>query len=205
MKLFLIILAIILALFGIVIFSSLRVKICLNKNGFLVIKYLFLNFKYDLYGQQGVKQVKKSSEKKAEKKSSEEGKPKKEGYFKKIYREDGLIDGTVKLLSTVKEIISKIFALVSECEIENLNLDITVAASKPSDTAIYYGGVCAAVYPAIGLLNGIATVKKQNVNIKADYDAKSPKVDFVVIIKLRVFRALKFAFALIKEFIQGGF
>ena len=200
MKLFLIILAIVFALFGIVIFSSLRIKICLNKNGFLVIKYLFLSFKYDLYGEKKLKPVKKRSKKAPKNKQT-----KKEGYFKKLYSEDGLLDGTVKLLSTVKEVISKLFALVSECEIENLNLDITVAASEPSNTAIYYGGVCAAVYPAIGLLNGIATVKKQNVNIKADYDAKSPKVDFVVIIKLRVFRALKFAFALIKEFIQGGF
>lgn len=200
MKLFLIILAIVFALFGIVIFSSLRIKICLNKNGFLVIKYLFLSFKYDLYGEKKLKPVKKRS-----KKASKNKQTKKEGYFKKLYSEDGLLDGTVKLLSTVKEVISKLFALVSECEIENLNLDITVAASEPSNTAIYYGGVCAAVYPAIGLLNGLATVKKQNVNIKADYDAKVPNIDFVVIIKLRVFKALKFAFVLIKEFIQGGF
>jgi len=200
LKLFLIILAIVFALFGIVIFSSLRIKICLNKNGFLVIKYLFLSFKYDLYGEKKLKPVKKRS-----KKASKMKQTKKEGYFKKLYSEDGLLDGTVKLLSTVKEVISKLFALVSECEVEKLNLDITVAADQPSNTAIYYGGVCAAVYPAIGLLNGLVTVKKQNVNIKADYDAKAPNIDFVVIIKLRVFKALKFAFVLIKEFIQGGF
>jgi hypothetical protein len=153
-----------------------------------------------LYGGEKLKPVKKNG-----KKTSPKEQTKKEGYFKKLYREDGLLDGTVKLLSTVKEIVSKLFKLLSECEVEKLNLDITVAASEPSDTAIYYGGVCAAVYPAVGLLNGIVTVKNQKVNIKADYDAKAPNIDFVVIIKLRVFRALKFAFVLIKEFIQGGF
>lgn len=200
MKLFLIILAIFLALFGILLLSSLKIKISLSKKGFLVIKYLFLSFKYDLYGGEKLKPVKKIG-----KKSVPKAQTKKEGYFKKLYREDGLIDGTVKLLNLVKEIISKVFSLVSNCEVEKLNLDISVAASEPSDTAIYYGSVCAAVYPAIGLLNGIAAVNKQTVNITADYNSKQPKVNFEIIIKLRVFKALKFAFSLIKEFIQGGF
>lgn len=205
MKWFLIVLVIIFLLFGILLFSALKIKISLSKNGFITIKYLFISFKYDFYGDNKVKRVKKNSTKKVDKKSQDKKPQKKEGYFKKIYSEDGLIEGTVKLLSAVKHIVSKIIHLVAECDVEKLNLNIKVATEDPADTAIYYGGVCAVVYPAIGLLNGLVSIRSQNVNVKADYETNKPEVDFIIIMKLRVFRAVKVAFSLIKELIQGGF
>ena len=203
MKIFLIILAALLLIFGILLISAVKLKIYLSESGYIVIKYLFLRFKYDIYGDNKLKRVKKSSVKKTNKKTSSKDTKKKDGYFKKIYTEEGIVEGTVKLLSTVKHIIIKILDLITECTVDNLVLDIKVA-SKPAQTAICYGGVCAVAYPALGILNGIANIKKQNVNIVADYKSEKPKVLFMIIIKLRVFKAIKVAFSLIKDLIQGG-
>lgn len=205
MKIFLIILAVIFLLFGILMFSAVKLKIYLSKSGYIVIKYLFMRFKYDIYGDNKLKRVKRSNVKKADKKPSSKDTKKKDGYFKKIYSEEGIVEGTIKLLRMVKHIVSKILELVTECKVDNLVLDIKVASEEPAQTAIYYGSVCAVAYPALGILNGIVNIKKQNVNITADYKLKKPEVLFMLVIKLRVFKAIKVALSLIRNIIQGGF
>lgn len=203
MKIFLIIFAIILFFFGILLVSAVKLKIYLSENGYIVIKYLFLRFRYDIYGDNKIKKVKKTSVKAKKRKSTTEPKEK-VGYFKKIYTEEGLVEGTVKLLSTIKYIISKILEIISECKVDNLVLNIKIASDDPARTALTYGGVCAVAYPALGILNGMVDIKKQNVSILADYNAKTIEAKFLVIIKLRVFKATKVALSLIKDIIQGG-
>ena len=203
MQIFLIILAVLLLFFGIVLLSAVKFKIYLSKDGYIIIRYLFFCFKYDIYGDTKIKKVKKTPKKSAEKSKQNTSKnpKKKEGYFKKIYSDEGIVEGTIKLLSTIKHMVSKIIELVTECNINNLILDIKVASEDPAETAICYGGVCSVVYPALGILNGIANIKKQNVNILADYNLKKPEVSFIIILKLRIFKAIKVAFSLIKDLI----
>lgn len=201
MNVFLIILAVLFLLFGILLISAVKLKIYLSESGYIVIKYLFLRFKYDIYGDNKIKRVKKDSTKKSKKKTSSESTPKKEGYFKKIFTEEGIVEGTVKLLSIVKNIVSKIFELISKSKVDKFILNIVVACEEPADTAICYGSVCAVAYPALGIINGVADIKNQNINISADYKTQKPKVECVFIIKLRVFKAIKVALSLIKDFI----
>lgn len=203
MEFFLIILASLLLIFGILLVSAVKLKIYLSESGYIVIKYLFLCFKYDIYGDNKIKRVKKSGTKSKKTKTSTKTKEK-EGYFKKIYTEEGLVEGTVKLLGTIKYIILKILELVTHCKVDDLILNIKVATDDPAQTAIYYGGVCAVAYPALGILNGIVDIKKQNVNITADYKSNKIEAKLVILIKLRVFKATKVALSLIKDIIQGG-
>ena len=195
MKFFLIILSVLLLIFGILLVSSVKLKIYLSEDGYIVIKYLFFRFKYDIYGDNKIKKVEKSKSKKSDKK---------EGYLKKLYTEEGIVEGTVKLLSTIKHIVSKILELITECKVDDLILNIKVASDNPASTAIYYGGVCAVAYPALGILNGMVDIKKQNVSITADYNLKKIEAKFIILIKLRVFKATKVAIHLIKDIIQGG-
>ena len=195
---FLIILAGIICIIGRILFANIKLKIYLSKKGYIVIKCLFFKFEYDFYGQDKIKKVTrkekaKSDDKKADKPS--------EGYIKKIYKKHGVVDGTVQLLSIVKNIFSKIILLLSKAHMTNLNLKITVAGQDAATTALTYGAVSAVVYPAIGLINGIIQVDKQNINITADYDAKTPQVEFLSIIKLPVYKALSVGFSLIKDFL----
>lgn len=198
MKIFFIILAALFLLFCILLVSSVKLKIYLNKSGYIVIKYLVFRFKYDIYGDNKIKRVKKRRKKKSKQKTDSD---KKDGYLKKLYDENGYVEGTVQLLSILKRFLSKIADLAEKSKISKLVLKIKVASNDPADTAIYYGGVCAAVYPMIGFLNGIFTIKKQNININADYASDKSEIEFMAVLKLRVFSSIKVAIALIKEFI----
>lgn len=206
MKIFLIVLIAIIALFGIILVSNIRFKIFLSKDGYIVIKYLFLRFRFDVYGETKLKRVKSKAVKKSDSnKSKKDSKPLKEGYFKKLFDEKGVVEGVVHFLSLIKLIFSKIASLSSKCKINNLVLSVKTASDDAAETAIYYGAVSAVVYPAIGLLNGIFPIKKQKVNILADYNAKKPEIEFAATLKIRVFNLVKAVFSFIKDYIQGGY
>ena len=115
------------------------------------------------------------------------------------------MDGVVYFLGIVKLIVSKIAELSVKCRIESLLLNIKTVGKEPAETALYYGALSSVVYPAIGVLNGIFPIKKQNINISADYNAKNPEIEFSTILKVRVFKSIKILYSFIKEYIQGGF
>jgi len=208
MKIFLIVALSIIAFFGIILISNIKFKIYLSKDGYFVVKYLFLRFRYDVYGENKLKRIKKSKQKKPKKKiksHKKSDKVKKEGYFKKLFNEKGVVEGVIQFLSIIKLIISKIADLSSKCKIDNLYLNIKTAADEPAETAMYYGAVSAVVYPAVGVLNGIFPIKKQKVNISADYNADKPEIEFMATLKIRVFNLIKALFSFIKDYIQGGY
>lgn len=211
MKIFLIVLAFMVLLIGILLIANIKFKVYLSDNGYVVIKYLFLRFKYDFYGDNKLKAVKKkhrdnSSKTKSKEKKKDKGKKEaKEGYLKKVFREKGVVDGTVQVLGLIKLIFSKLAELIGKAKVKNLLLDVKVAAEEPSLTAMYYGGVSAVVYPAVGLLNGILPIENQTVNINADYGVTNSEIKFEIIVKLRVYKLISVAFSFIKEFLKGGF
>lgn len=211
MKTFLIILAFIVLIIGILLIANFKIKVYLSDNGYVVIKYLFLRFKYDVYGDNKLKTVKKKkgangSKTKSKEKKKDKGKDKtKEGYFKKVFREKGVVDGMVQVLDLIKLIFSKLAELIGKAKVTNLLLDVKVAAEEPSLTAMYYGGVSAVVYPAVGLLNSIIPIENQTVNINADYGATNSEIKFEIIVKLRLYKLISVAFSFIKEFLKGGF
>ena len=197
MIVFLIILLVILAVVAIVLVSNIKIKLYLSKDGYIILSFLFFKIRYDFYGENKIKPVKKTKKQKKE----ETSKDNKEGYFKKIFKEKGVIEGSVEILSIIKNIISKIFELISKATITKLSLNITVAGENPAVTAVTYGGVCAVVYPAIGLINGISNVEKQNVIINTDYETKESNIEFLVEIKLKVYKSIYVGLSLIKEFL----
>lgn len=195
MKIFLIILFSVIALFMILLLANIRLKLYLSKDGYLVLRYLFLRFRFELYGENQVKR-KKKEKKKAPKKE-------KQGYIKKIYDKNGPLEGTSQLLSIIKLLLSKLFSLFSKATITKLDLNITVTGDDPAETAINYGAVSAVVYPTIGIINGIFTVKKQNVILNADYDSTEPKIYFKCWIKVRLISVIKVFISFIKDYIKN--
>lgn len=200
MKIFLIVLLIIFCFFGILLISSVNFKVYLSKDGYFIVKYLFFSFKYDVYGENKLKSVKKTSSLKNNKSTK-----KNQGYFKKNFSQKGIVEGVVHFLNIVKLIVLKIYELAVKCEIKDFVLNIKTVGKEPAETAIYYGALCSVIYPAIGILNGIFPIKKQNININADYDAKNPEVEFSATFKVRVLKSIKVLCSFIKEYIQGGF
>lgn len=200
MKIFLIVLLIIFCFFGILLISSVNFKVYLSKDGYFIVKYLFFSFKYDVYGENKLKSVKKTSSLKNDKSTK-----KNQGYFKKTFSQKGIVEGVVHFLNIVKLIVLKIYELAVKCEIKDFVLNIKTVGKEPAEAAIYYGALCSVIYPAIGVLNGIFPIQKQNININADYDAKNPEVEFSATFKVRVLKSIKVLGSFIKEYIQGGF
>ena len=202
MNTFLIVILAIITFFGIILISNIKLKIFLSNDGYIVVKYLFLRFKYDVYGENKLKCIKKKKPQKTKKKIKE---VKKDGYFKKLFEEKGVVEGVVQFLSLIKLIFCKIADITSKCKIDDFYLNIKTAADNPAETAIYYGAVSSIVYPAIGVFNGIFPIKKQNVNICADYGSQKPEFEFKIILKVRVCSLIKVLFSFIKDYIQGGY
>jgi hypothetical protein len=69
--------------------------------------------------------------------------------------------------------------------IEELYLDIGCAKKDAAETAIYYGEVCAALYPMLGALASKCKIKKYDINVYPDYLARFGRASFFV--KLHVY------------------
>ena len=76
MKIFLMILFSVIALFVILLLANIRLKLYLSKDGYLVLRYLFLRFRFELYGENQVKRKKKVTIKRLPRGTSIEDRPK---------------------------------------------------------------------------------------------------------------------------------
>lgn len=195
------ILILIIVVIGIIFLSNISLKIQFDKEGVIVIRYLFLKFKYVIYGDKEIKLVKKKKVANFNKKKPVDNKQNNGGYVSEIYKKYGIVDGTAEILSIVQKLLSSLLNLLSKCTISKLNINLKVVGDDPADAAINYGAVCAVAYPFIGGLSAITNIKKPNVNIFVDYDAHKPEFDFLLIIKLRAFKSIGSIIALVKEFI----
>ncbi len=202
MKVFLIILLLVVALICLLIFASIRLKVYLSKDGYLTVRYLFLRFRFEIYGD-GKLKIKKSDKPKGKKLVKKSKKTEKPGFIKRLYKEKGAVEGTVELLSLVKLLLSKMALLFSKSEISKLELDIKITGDDPSSVAIFYGAVSSFVYPAVGLINGIFKVKKQHINLFADYESKHSEVRFYAYIKVKIISVIWVVISFIKDYIKN--
>lgn len=197
MKIFLIILLIIFALLCFLLLSSIKIKIYLSKKGYLILSYMFIKHRIDLYPDK--KKAKKNNDKKDLEKS---GQKEKRGYVKKLYEQKGIVDGTVELLKVIQELLAKIATIFSRSTIEELKLKMTLSQNEPAETAIVYGAVTAIVYPAVGLINGLMLVKNQEIDLKAVYDNTPFNVEFSAIIRIPIRSIFGALYTFLKEYIK---
>lgn len=196
MKIFLIILGLLIVLFSLAFFfGKIRLKLYLSKQGYIVVQFLFLKYTIDLYGKKHKKEKTKPN-KKTDKKA------KKDGYVKKLYKQKGVLDATTEILSVIKEIFLKIASLFSQSTIEEFNLELTVSEKDPALTAITYGAASTLVYTTVGLLNGILPIKKQNVNLVANYDKEKTNLVFYAYATVHFKNAVSAAGLFLKEYIK---
>lgn len=128
------------------------------------------------------KNPEKGKKKNESNKKPSEGEKKKENEtlksIKKLYKEKGL-DGFVKLISEVAKLAAgALKGLFSKMKLKKFRLNITVATGDAADTAVKYGYVCAAVYPAASLILNAVNYKDYTLNVNANFDKKKPEIDF---------------------------
>lgn len=144
---------------------------------------------------------------KKEKRQEKKNKPKKdkphdkkENLIKKTYKDKGF-EGTFKLFSyVIKRVAEKLLWLLKRLKIRNFRLDLSVRGDNAADTAIKYGGVCAAVYPLIAFLDSNLNIKLKNIDISPLFEGKKSSVSFSAQIKAEIIVLLAVAISAFCEY-----
>lgn len=177
-----VILGLILAVIFLALFSKIRFKLNISKEGTITVKYLFL--KYSHYFLDSDKNNLKNIKDK-----------KNENSITKHFKDNGYIEGITQLAYIIKSVILKILSLLKKGEVTKLRLIAEFSSGDAALTAITYGSVSAVLYPLVGWLNSLAQIKNQEVKINAVYDDK-PFIDFEF--------ELEIAVKLINLLLSGG-
>ena len=138
--------------------------------------WLFLKFdilpKKDGKGKSKKEKNKKKEDKPETQTKNEtvkEPKKKKDNMFIRFYRNRG-VSGVVQLLKDAAKALGGMFKRIGRAFLfEELFISISVGASDSAETAIKYGKVCSASFPAIGLIVNTLRVKKYSIDINPDF------------------------------------
>lgn len=136
--------------------------------------WLFLKFNI-LPKKEKEDKPKKEKKKKDEAKPKEESevvkepKKKKDNMFVRFYRNRG-VSGVVELLKDASKALGGMFKRTGRAFLfEELYILLNVGASDSAETAIKYGKVCSAAFPAMGLIVSTMRVKKYSIDINPDF------------------------------------
>jgi hypothetical protein len=152
------------------------------------VKWLFLKFVVYPPKPKKEKPEEKKEKPKEEKKKE---KTKKSNPFLDFYHNQG-VSGVLELISSAVSAVKGMFRrLFKAVVIRDLSIFMRISGEDAAQTAIAYGKVCAAVFPAIGAVSSVVKIKNRDVRIEPDFQGEQPKRRFSVVaavIPLRVWR-----------------
>ena len=183
----------------IVILFSIKVSVTAvyDETFTLDVKWLFIKFRiYPEDEEKKAKKEAKKAEKEKKKKNSKKEKHKKEkteesaspksNIFKVFYNNQGFA-ATVNLIRTAAAQLGGFLKGVYRAfVIENLTVLLRVSAGDDAaQTAIKYGKVCSAVYPAMGFICSNMKVKQYDVNVVPDFISAENTATFKLSLSVR--------------------
>ena len=183
----------------IVILFSIKVSVTAvyDETFTLDIKWLFIKLRiYPEDEEKRAKKEAKKAEKEQKKKNSKQEKPKKEkteesaspksNIFKDFYNNQGFA-ATVNLIRTAAAQLGGFLKGVYRAfVIENLTVLLKVSAGDDAaQTAVKYGKVCSAVYPAMGFICSNMKVKQYDVNVVPDFISAENTATFKLSLSVR--------------------
>lgn len=182
------IVAIILLLLLIPFFLKVRIFVSYKDSIFIEARYLFWKIVFP-----SNKSEKKHKKKKVRKDKQVEEKPKLE--FRDIFIKHG-ISGFIDLLNDAVEVYKKHKQHLKFTAVDSVVLDISVSRDNAADTAIFYGEMCAVVYPAFSLISKVCKHKKCEVSVYPDFNKKDSQVNFSAELSIRLMFVVSFAISL---------
>ena len=183
----------------IVILFSIKVSVTAvyDETFTLDVKWLFIKFRiYPEDEEKKAKKEAKKAEKEQKKKNSKKEKHKKEkteesaspksNIFKDFYNNQGFA-ATVNLIRTAAAQLGGFLKGVYRAfVIENLTVLLKVSAGDDAaQTAVKYGKVCSAVYPAMGFICSNMKVKQYDVNVVPDFISAENTATFKLSLSVR--------------------
>lgn len=137
----------------------------------LSVSWLFLKFNV-IPHESKPKKPKKEKKQKEPKEASEtvpEPKMKKDNMFVRFYRNKG-VAGVVQLIKDTAHAVGGMFKRIGRAFLfEELYISMLVGAGDSAETAVKYGKVCSAAFPAMGLIVSTMRVKKHKLEINPDF------------------------------------
>lgn len=162
----------------------------------LEVRWLFIRYK--LYPPKEKKDEKKDKNvKKEPKKDSKPKKEKKPNIIKKFYENQGLT-GLIELISATASAVNGVFKrLFKSIIIHSMHIAMQVAGEDSAKTAVKYGEVCAAVFPAMGLICSTMRVKRYRIDIYPDFIGSENKAYFNAVVSVIPIKIINAAVILI--------
>ena len=143
----------------------------------LALRYAFLRFHlYPQTEKQLAAAEKKKNKKETGKRAKEkQNKPNKVSITAMI-DEMGVGETVQRLLSVLKTLPEAVRKALKGARIRRFRLQLFAAGDDAADTALKYGEICAAVWPALGFLSSFFTFIRPQIEMKADYMADETKI-----------------------------
>ena len=114
---------------------------------------------------------------KGKKKKQEEEKPTLLKQIKDLYKQNGL-DGLITVIKELSNILTGTLKnIFKRIKLRKFDLNISVSQDNAADTAIKYGYVCSAVYPAVSLILNSVKFNDYSVDIAPNFDKKKSEIN----------------------------
>lgn len=140
----------------------------------------------------------------AKQKQEKADKPKQKNGFLKDYCEKHGFSKTVsQIFEILKAVVSRFVWLFKRFKFKDVYLDITVASENAAYTAVEYGAVCAAVYPAMSLISTVATANIKRLNVSANFDSDKWNITTSGVLKCRLIWLLTALISLVLALVKS--
>ncbi len=120
--------------------------------------------------------------------------------FQKFREKYGFSGAVKEFFGFFKQVLSNTKQFLRHIKIKRLKLFISIATDDAAKTAIEYGTVCAAAYPVLSALDGISGIRYKKIDIKSDFESKTPQFSFSFYITLQIFFLLIALFKIYKDY-----
>ncbi len=112
--------------------------------------------------------------------------------IKKGVKSGGIKNTVSQTFDAVVILFREVLRAAKRCKATKLEINIVCGAENAGDAAMNYGIACAAAYPAISFLESIIKVspRGKKINISCDFERDSVQIGYNIALRVRVFRVL---------------
>lgn len=118
---------------------------------------------------------------------SKNKKEKKDNLFRQVIRKKGKKEGLQIIFAFLFKVLKKIKKLLKHITFHKICFRLSVGAQDAAQTALLYGEVCTALYPAFSFLDQASNIKYKEISISPDFVRPQIACQFSCVVTTRIF------------------
>ena len=122
--------------------------------------------------------------------------------FKNAISKSGIVGTLSAVFSAVKQLFSRIGKLIQKGIFKKFDLTIVIADEDAAEAALRFGQVCAVAFPMLQFLENKMKLRKENVDIRCDYESDHMQVSFDGQLNYRPWHFVCFLMGLVMNYIK---